>query len=873
MPFIRIFPFMDVSFLDRYSLYNWSEDIVLHEMSHIYQFSQNSQLDRIFWPLFNILTYRNQFLPLWFLEGHSVLIESLYGSGGRLYSGFVRALVFAQIKENNFFLKSLFRNKNDPFYFDKIYFHGGYFWAYLDSLYGSQAYNLFYNSNTKWPFFPVDYIGLNASFKKTFRKGLRELFEGYKEHYFAKAQNQKFLPQEALLKSKAFVPINSDKQSLYFLISDLKSPSWLVIFDKKSKQFKKEKTYLPLGKLFKKEGEFVSSTKLHTDTVSVEYSLSDKNYKALSPYNSQQVLELKEDHSLSLNTQNSHKGNALLLNREFYDWTHSSAVMDFQGSVYYFKQNQNLRTLYKDKKAMISFKAYFSYPVEADSQGLYFIAATAYGSSLFVYDNRDSKIYRLSDSDRIVFARKINSEEFLVSEIGAQYYEYKILKTIKSWDQPFLYQYSFKKESVFEDVSFLEDIEIPTSIKKYHSLKDLRLLNFNLMPMGNDKNWLMAGSFNFADPLSYNTLAWTGELQRIKMPKALSTVPKLFYETTFSYSYNKYRPVFKLSFSSNKNFLNLIPDKKLYLEQEENRYKEDSLKPTKQELEESYNKKYGLHTADQKLIETLVDLDFLDKKELDLARQNKETYIEAQDRSLNLSVAYPLFRNTLSVLTSELSMDLGQRRFFDQALWKNYTRFGLGLKYLFERRYPFAYSYHKKSFLNVNYKLLTRGAGSYYHTLDTRGEWFKELIPELFFSLRGRVLLGYIDRLNLFPTVPLSSINWSTLEITPENLYQADINLLKVFNHSAYFLSQPLYLKRWAGLTGLSVVFFKKHGLGFIEDGILLPFIGWEGEFGLFDKTTFFAGFKGGVEIKLPSPLKSVSFGPHWSFWIGSGLF
>ena len=687
MPFINLFPSVDIQFLDLYSLYNWSGDVLLHEMSHIYQFSQNSKLDRIIWPWFNVFTYRNSFLPLWIFEGHSVLIESLYGSGGRLYSGFTRALVFAQIKEQAISLKSLFRNRDDIFFLEEVYFHGAYFWAYLHSLYGESAYELFYNSSTKWPFVPFDYVGLNASFKKTFQKSVQELFEGYKKHYLSQAQNQKFLKPEPLLKSKRFTRISGDEESLYFLISDTKTPSELVVFDKKSQKITTKKSYLPFGQLFKRGEKFVSAGSFRTSTVSVEYGLSDESFKPLSDYNSQQLLEIKGDQSLSLDAQNSHKGNALLLNKEFYDWTHSSAVRDSLGSIYYFKQSGNLRTLYKNKKPVISFPAYFSYPVEADTEGIYFIAPTAYGSSLFVYSNREAKMYRLSDSDRIVFARKINNQEFLVSEISPQHYEYKILKAKKIKDKPYLYKYSFQKESLFDKAPvFVEkDIENPSPIKKYHSLKDLRLLNFNLIAQGEPTNWWINGVFNFADPLSYNTLNLTSQLQGVLLETENFSLKNLFfYNGKLSYSYNRYRPAFSFSVNYDKSFLNLKPDKALFLESGAVGGSIDDLKPDTesalQRTEESYKEKYETdkYERDEKLMETLMDLDFLDKKDIDSARQNRQSYIETQDRSLNFLVSYPLFRDSLSAWLSKLSMDIGQRRFFDQDPWKNYTRMGLG---------------------------------------------------------------------------------------------------------------------------------------------------------------------------------------------------
>ena len=827
MPFIRMYPSSNTDFLDFYSLLNWSEDVLLHEMSHIYQFSQNNEWDRFFWPVLGALSYRNQFLPRWVMEGHSVLIESLYGSGGRLWSGFVRALVFAQIKENKISLKKLFRPRNSAFYGDEIYFHGAYFWAYLDFLYGLKSFDWLQNSSK---ILPIDYYGVNFSFKKTFGKNLKQIFQDYKEHYEAK--NQKSLKAQPLFKSQGFAPLNSDKESLYFLISDLKSPAWIIVFDKKTKQFKKQRSNLPFGKLFKKEGRFVSSASLQSSYTSKEYTLVEENFKAIPDYNSQLVMDIKEDQTLSLNTQSSLEGNAILLNKRFYDWTHSSALMDSKGSVYYFKQNGNLRSLYKDKKKLVSFESYFSYPVEADSKGLYFISASPYGSSLFVYDNK--KIYRLSDSDRIVFARKINDEEFLVSEIGAEQFEYKILKAKKSLDQPFLYQYSFKKENLFDKAPKLKERpefkSLTVQTESYRPLNHLLLSRFLFSWIADTKWRGLDGRLQFTDPLSYNVLSFASEIKKNKND--------FFNSFFFSYSYRKYRPYFKLSAYYNKSFLEI--------------------------------------TKDSAQILTLIDLGFLNKEMLFVkSSEGKPSLlkdrIETQDRMLSFSADYPLYQNSQSQLLAWAGLDLGQKRFFAQNKfypWRDYTKVGVGLSYEFERSYPLSYSYQKRRFLDLDYSLLSRGNRKPYFMLETRGEWERNLGRQLFLSFGGRMFLGHLDRKPFF--IPLrEGILYSSFEEGAKDFYQADLSLLKAFNRSYSSLWNPFSIRRWAASSGLSLFSFKKHREKNFEELFSLIFVGLEGQFVFSDKISFSSGFKMGAVM---NPHKN--FSPYFSFWLkGSDLY
>ena len=438
-PFVQIFPSNSPSLMDLGSFFDWSQDTLIHELNHIYQISQNSYWENYFWNLLAFISpspsnsraiglaiHRNIFLPLWILEGDSVLTESIYGSGGRLWSGVSRAFILAQIKEEKIDLKRLLNFYSDSFSSMEKYLHGGFFFAYLESRYGLEKIKNFFYESAK--IFPIGYYGLNWSFKRAFNVDINTLFEDYKKYYSSLAREQKSAPGKALFTSKVFTPLNSDEESLYFLISDLKSPAELIVWSKKKKKVRKRKAYLPLGKVFKRKRRYFSASNIRTGTNAIEYTLIREKFKPVSKYNSQYVMDFYQNQALSLDMRNHHQGNRLNLGGEFYNWIHSSALVDKEGAVYYFKQEKEKRVLYKNKKPLVEFPAYFSYPVEVYPQEVYFIGPTLYGSSLFVYKEGQG-FYRLSESDRIVSARKIRKNRFLAIEVGASHYEYKVIST------------------------------------------------------------------------------------------------------------------------------------------------------------------------------------------------------------------------------------------------------------------------------------------------------------------------------------------------------------------------------------------------------------------------------------------------------------
>ena len=373
-------------------------------------------------------------------------MESLYGTGGRLFSGWARAFVFSQIK-NQISLKRIFNDYSDPFSRREKYLHGGYFFAYLMENHSLESVNKIFFHHKKHILFPIGMQSINRAFNKTFGENFQSLFEKYREFYLSKALNQKSSEAPSLLTSRITVPLNSDDKRIYFLISDGKTPPQLVILNKKTMELSKERRDMPLGKVFFIDNSFYSTGKGYTETMVSETSLFKEGYIPLKKYNSRYVMDIKKDKVISFDTSKGPTEFPLYVNGSFYDSIQSTALMDEEGNIYYFKQNKNIRTLYSNKIPLWSFEGYYSFPVDVDEEGVYFIGPTQYGSSLFLYSK--DRVFRLSSSDTIVAGRKIHGNQFLVSEVGPQSYSYKIITTMEREELPYLYKYSFEKRLDF----------------------------------------------------------------------------------------------------------------------------------------------------------------------------------------------------------------------------------------------------------------------------------------------------------------------------------------------------------------------------------------------------------------------------------------
>ena len=142
----------------------WFDGVFEHELNHVFQMShsRNPTISKILkLPsllfLYVFSPYPNIFLPMFIVEGDSVLKESLRNYGGRLYNGYVRAFVFSQIKHfqhqmDRFMKKHLLPLRRTPHSGREKYHHGGYFMAMLANIYSHTIVNNFFKLDKGNPF-------------------------------------------------------------------------------------------------------------------------------------------------------------------------------------------------------------------------------------------------------------------------------------------------------------------------------------------------------------------------------------------------------------------------------------------------------------------------------------------------------------------------------------------------------------------------------------------------------------------------------------------------------------------------------------------------------------------------------------------------
>ena len=273
---------------------------------------------------------------------------------------------------------------------------------------------------------------------------IKEITKAYFNRYLSEASKQSYSTSPVLFESEQCTPFNQSKDEIFFLTSDFKSTPALRRFDKKSQKWTHQKIDLPLGKVFKINNEYYSRSSEYTAPNTIHYSLFSKGLKNNKTFDSKYVTDIRGDSVLYIDAKNNLESFKLYLNDKFYAKVHSSALLDKNGNIYYFKQKDSRRTLYKNKSPLFSYKGYYGKLLEIDSKGsIYFIGASRFGSSIYRY--RSGKISRASSSDTVIQAQKINNKEFIVCEVTPYKYEYKTAPHIITNERPVFYKYHFKK--------------------------------------------------------------------------------------------------------------------------------------------------------------------------------------------------------------------------------------------------------------------------------------------------------------------------------------------------------------------------------------------------------------------------------------------
>ncbi len=453
-PFIQlqIFP-SGVENLNPLASHLWFDFTFIHELNHLFQLNYTlfPKSLKIKQSIFEFLfPYPNFLLPTLFTEGDAVFKESLWGIGGRLYSGEARALVYSQIKhyknKPRKLAKKLINNQVYPNTRQIKYFHGGYLFTALSQNFSHKKINEFFKRSGE-SFFSLSTF--NHSLQKTFQMNVMDLIKFYIRTFATKAVQQQSDSTAPLFKSAICPEINRFENKILLLTTNLKSTPKLRIYNVRLKEWNTKTIDIPLGKVFYLEDRYYARSTQAVEPHRMAYSVFSNGLKPHPQIQSQFVQDIFKENILSIDTTNNIIDYKLLLNNKFYDNTHSNALFDSQKNIYYFKQNKNKRILYKNKKPVFAYFGHYGKLVDIRQDGsIYFIAPTTYGSSVYKYSN--GQVTRSLSSDTVIQAKTINDQEIVICEVIHNGYVYKKTTIEEIKGQPAVYRYPFETIPYFQ---------------------------------------------------------------------------------------------------------------------------------------------------------------------------------------------------------------------------------------------------------------------------------------------------------------------------------------------------------------------------------------------------------------------------------------
>ncbi len=493
--------------IDYFCFNSWLKMVISHETAHNFQLNPKAnKISNIshkilgnspvsFIGIFPIFPIPNIMINSFLLEGNAVLNESRFNNGGRLYSGYALSEVVSMARDGKIRAELIYNNTLEFPYGEKSYLIGGFFQRFLMEKYGIKRVNRYFKIYSKelFPFY------VNSSFKENFGKSFETLLKEFVNNINSKYRDYRVTKGKIIAKSQFFVHLNRSKSEIYTLIGDYRSYPKILSFRKDRVTFKRDA--YRVGKPFKIDGIYYTASSAKISPTKIKVGLF--NSSAYIKYNTiGRVVEgfLPNGKMVYFDINKSLDIPHIYIDNRFYDTANSSVYISDKGDLYYFKQKDNRRTLYKNRKAIFSYEGHYGFVTDIDGDSIYFISLTKNGSGIYSY--RKGKIYRVSSGDDIIDFKKIDNKRGFVSTITSKGYLYQIINL-----KPKLSKIS-KPNYITSKIDYSKIEKDDLKSKEYSPIKELRYSSLTQnMGYSDYEGFILNLKVNFYDPAMQNSLS------------------------------------------------------------------------------------------------------------------------------------------------------------------------------------------------------------------------------------------------------------------------------------------------------------------------------------------------------------------------------
>lgn len=501
--------------IDYFCFSSWLKMLMIHETAHNFQLNpKENELSRLshkvlgnnpfsivgvlpVFPLPNILE------STFMLEGNAVMNESRYGNGGRLFSGYALAETVALAKAGKITPALMYNDTLEFPYGEKPYLVGGFFHQFLVGRYGVEKVNGYFKrfATQPYPFFT------NRIFKEHFGQDFEILLKDFADKIKTEHQGFKVSEGKVLSESQIFVPFNGDRDSVYTLVGDKKSAPKVLEVKTETQKVAYVKGSWRVGEVFKYQGAYATQSSAQTSPTKIEMGLYDADGYLIETTGSKVMQGFKDSGAMVyIDVLKSLETPQVYVDETFYTQSHSSVFVDKKDNLYYFKQEGEQRTLYKNKRALFDYEGHYGFVSDVDEEGhVYFIASSEHGSTVYRFVNGQTQ--RITEGDDVIEFKLLNHHQALITTIGAEGYSYRVV-SLENAKVDVHQPHTVEIETSHQLLSTLPKTDVGDNSKVYSPLDELHYSSLGqAMSYGDYEGIGVNLQANFSDPLMQNSLS------------------------------------------------------------------------------------------------------------------------------------------------------------------------------------------------------------------------------------------------------------------------------------------------------------------------------------------------------------------------------